>query len=646
MTEHKLSNWAENDDHPPEDELRLYADGELEPPDSARLKTHLESCWSCRVKFDELQETIADFINYRNQVLHPLLAPPPGDWRGFAARLKQMSNPPGPTSWWAQLVSRLGQARGELRACVGAPLPIRFVVGVAMALAVSAIWWFLNHTTVVTATELLERAAAAQTQQILASSQPVIHQRLNVRRKRATQSETVQLETWHDLNNARFKQSSGQNSGQTDNAASTLTGELAKLFQANRMDWRRPLSAVSFAEWRKALHGKNDEVRWALIEGVEVLSLRTSSTEPPRGGLILEATLTVRARDWHSFKQVLRVKEDTGEVEYELSETAFEVVSLAAINPALFAESHAPKLATATPLVASSIVPTSVSPLPGSVPAPVTASVALEIETLALLAQAKADLGEHISVERTTQDALKIVGIVETAERKQELQRKLASVLASPAVRFEIETVEEALRRAKPASAVPPTVIEQRAITADTLPVEAELRRFLAERSPAAQLDGEAQRLARRTANASFRIRQHAQALHRLSNRFTPAQWQALDEAVRTRLLDLLASHASKVREQGQALRQSLQAIFKPSESLPIASGATEIADVPGLLRAISQLLELSATSDLAIQAAFTLSTDEAPAQAIKSPAFWHALAGLEQAAERIQAGLARLRKS
>jgi len=54
--------------------------------------------------------------------------------------------------------------------------------------------------------------------------------------------------------------------------------------------------------------------------------------------------------------------------------------------------------------------------------------------------------------------------------------------------------------------------------------------------------------------------------------------------------------------------------------------------------------VDLSAASDRAIQAAFTLSTEDAPAQAIKTPAFWSAIDSLEQIAGQIQTGAARFR--
>ena len=67
--------WQNANGHLSEDDLRLYADGECEAAEAARVKRHLEACWSCRIESDKAHTTIAEFIEYRNQLLRPL-APP------------------------------------------------------------------------------------------------------------------------------------------------------------------------------------------------------------------------------------------------------------------------------------------------------------------------------------------------------------------------------------------------------------------------------------------------------------------------------------------------------------------------------------------------------------------------------------------
>jgi hypothetical protein len=682
MTEHQKADWTESGGHPSEGDLLFYVDGELDAQAGTRVKAHLEACWSCRVNLEEVQGTIGDFIGYRNQALRRLAPPPPGGWRGFDARLKRLSESAVDRPWRLRILSLLTRPftnlRGpftNLRGAFNSPLTTRFTVASLILLAAAAAWVVFNRAPVVSATELLERATEAQTQKILSTSQPVIHQLIQIKRKprplssagapsnENSRPEVAKVETWNDLNNARFKQVGGEDrptgAGERNNAVAGardrqgLLGGLEEIFRTNRLDWRRPLSAVSFAEWRKSLRGKTEEVRRErLADGVEALSLRTISTDAPRIGAVVEATLTVRARDWSPLRQSLRVRQEGGEVEYELLETGFEVVSLAVVHPSIFADSAPASLHTPAPVAAAARPAAETDTPPAALVSGranhTPADAGLEIETLALLSKAGADLGEQVNVEHGPEGLLRIEGIVDSEARKQELRRALNPVLASASVRFEVETVEEALRRAKPDSGVPPVpqLLEQRATRANALPVEEELRGYLIAQGRFAneRLDGEIQRLARGLANSSFNLRQRAQAMKRLSERFNAEQWQSFDIASRARLLSLLESQASALREQGHALSRSLQPIFKRNEPPSAGVGAGGIGDVTELKQAINQLVELAAASDRAIQAAFTLSTDAAPTQAIKTAAFWDALAGLERVAGQIQSGVVKLR--
>jgi len=59
--------------HPSEDQLLMAADGELNPPDSEVVLAHLHSCSSCRIRMDEIRETLANFIRIRRQALNDQL---------------------------------------------------------------------------------------------------------------------------------------------------------------------------------------------------------------------------------------------------------------------------------------------------------------------------------------------------------------------------------------------------------------------------------------------------------------------------------------------------------------------------------------------------------------------------------------------
>src|SRR5215510_3950699 len=98
-----------NRGHPSEDDLLLFVDGELSSKAADHIRHHLEACWSCRVRTEKIEETISTFIDYRNQVLKPLVEPPPHGWRGFDGRLNRLTNQIGRPSLFANVRGALGR---------------------------------------------------------------------------------------------------------------------------------------------------------------------------------------------------------------------------------------------------------------------------------------------------------------------------------------------------------------------------------------------------------------------------------------------------------------------------------------------------------------------------------------------------------
>jgi anti-sigma factor RsiW len=66
--------------HPEQALLLRYIDGELPGRKSRSVQRHLEACWECRTALDELQETVAECVRYRKQVLAEALPAPPQEW--------------------------------------------------------------------------------------------------------------------------------------------------------------------------------------------------------------------------------------------------------------------------------------------------------------------------------------------------------------------------------------------------------------------------------------------------------------------------------------------------------------------------------------------------------------------------------------
>jgi hypothetical protein len=82
-----MANWRT---HPEEGHLLRYCDGELRAKESARVARHLEACWDCRTRLDDLRQTIADYVRYRRDVLEPALPQPPQPWKNLRLELPRM----------------------------------------------------------------------------------------------------------------------------------------------------------------------------------------------------------------------------------------------------------------------------------------------------------------------------------------------------------------------------------------------------------------------------------------------------------------------------------------------------------------------------------------------------------------------------
>ena len=203
----------------------------------------------------------------------------------------------------------------------------------------------------------------------------------------------------------------------TNQPASLLLTELQAVFRQNGYDANNPLSSESHERWRNSLTSRSEEVvETSLPAGDAALVVKTEASGPHSPQSIIQAELVVRRGDWHPVEQRLRVQGHEQVLDYEITERAFEVVTLTALPPALFAE--------VAPLPA-----TVVSPKPvfrPSAPSSEAELLATEIQAHYALHQLKACLGKPIHVNRNAAGSIEVSGLVETAEERDELQSRLA----------------------------------------------------------------------------------------------------------------------------------------------------------------------------------------------------------------------------
>lgn len=654
------------DGHPSGDALLLYVDGELATKEAGNVRAHLEACWSCRVRTEKVQEAISSFIDYRNTVLKPLIEQPPHGWRGFDGKLGRLAAESGKRSPFSIVFGSLGRFFSVKHLFVMPRHMARAAAGLLIAVIIAALVIRFKQEPTVSASELLRHATAAHVTQIRATTQPVVYQKLQVRRKdqASSREETINLEIWNDTANSRFRQSLVDMSTRqflpVTNDSETIKidhregasvpvvlAELEQVLQANQMDPKRPLSSVAYQAWRNSLSQKNEEVtRTQLSGGIQALTLRTVPTGQVAVGQITEAMLVVRAEDWHPVEQRLHVRGDGGDRVYELTETAFEIVTLTALSPEIFAESK-PVASLPTPSVIPPSTPTpllsanNLQPIPLMI-TPVVRPVAtadLEVEVLRLLNQAGADLGEQVITTRTGDGILQVTGIVETDQRKSEIIHALQPIMNNPAVHVEIKTVAEAVaqQQGRQTGAVPPPAATKQKveIASDAIAAEGELLTYFAREGGRA--DEAARQYAARMVGQSRRAMSHVYALKRLRGQFTPEQLRLLSPEARSKLRALIRSHARAYQSESETLRRELQPIFFPAAPGAEAHGDPVIADMAGLFRAIEQLFESASANDHVIRSAFAASTEGATTTAIRTPQFWQSLRSAESLAARIQ---------
>jgi hypothetical protein len=573
------TDWAAAETHPTDDELLLYLDGELAEAAGA-MKSHLEACWACRVRAEKLQTAISDFIEYRQQFDVAQLLPPPRDWQTFTWQMREVAQ----EDLAAQPISRWAWWWGLRRFCEPRPALKWAATAALIALVV---WLSLrSHSVlVVSASELLQNAGRAEVEQMRRVVAPVVHRKLQVRRLKAGHEETVRWETWGEAAGARFSQAAedkharhlitGKRAG--DQTTPPLLRELQQVLRDNQFDWQRPLSATAYQAWRERLSDKREEVSVVEAQGQpRVLLLKTRVPTAPAPGRITEASLLVRASDWHPLEQRLRVKQTQGEEEYAISEIAFEVTSAHTLDPAIFAEASGSPVAPT--LLAAEVAP------PVETAAPDLTIVEAQVrETLHRL---KADLGEPLEIVRTSSSQLEVRGLLNTAQRKQELSAALQNI---PHLAINLKTLDEATREAAQKPQTSAAVVEESQEIGSAAPPIYEL---LEQRRPG-QMDAEESReLANRALTNVEAAMAEAWALRRLAERYPASELAQLNPAARRKIEAIVRDHLQSLRAKAERARGTVKPLLLFVANDSTVTGDDWPGDWPGFANVIFKTVQ------------------------------------------------------
>ena len=352
---------------------------------------------------------------------------------------------------------------------------------------------------------------------------------------------------------------------------------------------------------------------------------------------LLKATLTLTKSDLHPIEQTLLVQRGNESREYRFGEANEELLPVKAaafeIEPELVGGAREPGRPGDWAL--RDLTTSRVPPTP-STSTPPAASAELEVDVAYLLNQAKADRNEQVALTRSAGGSLRVEGVVDTQQRKEEFLRALAPVSNNPAVIIEIRTVAEATVGR---TAAGPLTVQETEETADTVAADDELRAYFTKNNPGAPVDEAIRSYSSRVVNRAYSALFHAIELKKLISRFANVDMRTVAPDARAKWLSMLRQHASAFARENALLRQEIQPIFFPGSALPVAEELSIQSDAD-LARAVERLHRLVLLNNDAIGSAFTISS-RSSARGIKSAAFWQSLQRAENLAKGISQYLA-----
>ena len=316
-------------DHLTRERLLLYVDGELPRSAMAETKEHVQSCWSCRVELDRLEEDIGVILDAHNQVFMPSLPDPPQPWPRIEPRLYATEGSHRRPFLWRRIA--------PIAAAVLRPPYTFATAALVMLLIISLI---TLQVTPVSAEEVLRRVEAADARRLVVTPREVICQRVRVRKvgRDASGAETSTLESW------KASESSYWNLGQD-----AVNSELLKRYQANGIATSLLLSSVAIKSWVR-LAGSAPVVS---REDDGTLNIRLVSNGLARSRGLEEVSFHVQPQDW----RVNELELSFSDVAFDITEESLALVDKARVPPLILAALEPADLSLRAPVIASPRAP-------------------------------------------------------------------------------------------------------------------------------------------------------------------------------------------------------------------------------------------------------------------------------------------------
>jgi hypothetical protein len=349
---------------------------------------------------------------------------------------------------------------------------------------------------------------------------------------------------------------------------------------------------------------------------------------------LVKATLTLNRSNLHAIEQTLVVQRGDDELrEYRFGEASFG--SSSTVDPKVFEiestlTGGAGETGSSGELGDPDLTNSRVPPTP-STSAPPAASAELEVDVAYLLNQAKADRNEQVALTRSAGGSLRVEGVVDTAERKEDFLRALAPVSNNPAVKIEIRTVAEGTQRRSSNRSVSVQGPEE---TANTVAADDDLRVYFQKQNPTGQTDELIRNYSTSVGNRAYRALFRAIELRKLVARFANVDMRTVTPDARSKWLAMVHGYAAAFEREAGPLYQELQPVFFSNAATPLAEDVLIQTDAE-LTRAVERLYQLALFNNEAVSSALTISAHSS-ATTIKSSQFRKSLITAENLAKRI----------
>lgn len=498
----------------------MLHDGELSIRAARHGRKHLENCWSCRYRAEELRATIFSFVEYCDSAT-VRNTPSQNFTNNFQRRLHQQAD---------QKSDRLKRSLSifDRFAVFVTPRVLTSLTTIACLLYIS-----FNDQLIpaAKATETLHNAERREMEIVSKFSNSVIHQYLML----SSNGKDLQCELW--------RTASGTESRSICNGDVQFKTDLSKIFTANSWDSSRPMSPVVFLDWRTRANTSvaefhRDDARDLITIRYRVLPWIGYS----KAGAIREASITLASKTLHPLEQSLRVWTEGGEREIRFREVGYDIL----------AYSRTPFAAASVPAIIPTERKKPASPLPAAVPS-VSSDDLENAEAQLRLALHQLHADTEMTPEIMRQGGRIVLRMLVDNEQ---VQRTMVSVVSAiPLVDAKVWTPENAppsFRLSTPSAYVEGTgrIYRTNAMRLD------ELSKCLNSQEAAAEYVEQVQRSIRH-------VMVPALALRRLSERYSESRYGLVPERSRAALDTVAIDYITSIKERSAQLRGRLVPILK-----------------------------------------------------------------------------------